>query len=114
MEKFVTQLRLSGTNTFERPHNLKTAIEELVQDESGRLLEIYPILGDQNTDLVVVCNFPTVIAATKAWMALGDRYGWRTQTNPSPEFEQFEQVYGQIHGVAAGAGSPTSSSTRSR
>lgn len=119
MEKFVTQVQFVGMGiTHPRPDNLKQAITELVQDESGRVIELLPILGDRGNDLTVICNFPNVNAATKAWLALGTRYGWKTQTNPSPEFEAFERIYEDVNNVSEAtrlaAGTPSPSHTGSR
>jgi hypothetical protein len=119
MEKFVTQVQFVGmAHTYQRPTSLREAITELVQDESGKVVDLLPILGDRDNDLIVICNFPSINAATKAWLALGARYGWKTQTNPSPEFDQFQRIYEDVNNVSEAtrlaAGSPSTSHTGSR
>jgi hypothetical protein len=98
METFVTQVQFNGMSAgHDQPENVEKSIKELVEQEDGRLLDLYPILGSRGTDLIVVCSFPNSSAALKAWFGLGTKYNWRTQTNPSISKEQFQQVYQQIH-----------------
>lgn len=114
METFVTQVQFNGMSLgHEQPENVKLAIKELVEQEDGRLEQLYPILGSRGTDLIVVCNFPNSAAALKAWFGLATRYNWRTQTNPSISEEKFQQVYQQIHATATSV-SRTAPSTGAR
>jgi uncharacterized protein with GYD domain len=107
-QTFVTQVQFVGSGlSHERPQNLKEAINELVKDESGRLIDLYPILGGRGSDLIVICSFPTTQAAFKAWMGLSTRYGWKTQTNPALAIDQFQELYQQVQqlsGATSGSG----------
>lgn len=103
-EKFVTQVQFNGLPLVHmRPSNLREGIETLVKDESGRVLDIYPLLGSHNDDLIVVCTFPDNTAALKAWMAIGTRFGWRTQTNPTFDPVVFQEIYEEVSSVPVGA-----------
>jgi hypothetical protein len=92
-DRFVTTVHFNGSGLLP---GLRQALDKLVRDESGRVLEVVPLMGDLNRDAIVICTFPSNEAALKAWAGIGTQYGWKTQTNYSPTEEVFEEISNSI------------------